>query len=108
MEAGVVPTRQNKYAQAYCTHYGWSRVHPMMLRKHAHETLSIIFKQDGVPPKIFVDNSKEQTLGKFAKKCREPDCHSVTTEHYYPWMQAAEGCIKQTKLGSYGNMLQSG
>ena len=34
MEAGVVSTRQNKYAQAYCTQYGWSRVHPMRLKKH--------------------------------------------------------------------------
>ena len=82
MEAGVVSTRQNKYAHSYCTQYGWSRVHPMRLKNHAHETLSIIFKRDGFPPKIVVDNSKEQTLGKFAKKCREADCHLVTTEPY--------------------------
>ena len=58
MEAGVVSIHQNKYAQAYCTHYGWSRVNPMRLKKHAHETLCIIFKQDGVPPKIVLENSK--------------------------------------------------
>ena len=80
----------------------------MRLKKHDHETLSLIFKRDGVPPNIVVDNSKEQTLGKFAKKCREADCHLVTTEPYSPWMQAAEGCIKQTKLGSYRKMLKSG
>ena len=50
MAAGVVSTRQIKYTQAYCTQYGWSRVHPMRLKKHAHETLSLIFKRDGVPP----------------------------------------------------------
>ena len=82
MAAGVVSNHQNKYAQAYCTQYGWSRVHPMRLKKYSHETLSLIFKRDGVPPKIVVDNSKEQTLGKFAKKCREDDCHLVTTEPY--------------------------
>ena len=80
----------------------------MRLKKHAHETLSLIFKRDGVPPNIVVDNSKEQTLGKFARKCREVDCHLVTTEPYSPWMQAAEGCIKQTKLGSSRRMLKSG
>ena len=79
MAAGVVPTHQNKYSQAYCTQYGWSRVHPLRLKKHSHETLSLIFKQYGVPPKIVVDNSKEQTLGKFARKCREADFHLVTT-----------------------------
>ena len=108
MEAGVMSTRQNKYAQAYCTQYGWSRVHPMRSKKHAHENLSIIFKRDGVPPKIVVDNSKDQTLGKFANKCREADCHLVTTETYPPCMQAAEGCIKQTKLGYSRNMLKFG
>ena len=66
----------------------------MRLKKHAHETLYLIFKQDGVPPEIVVDNSEEQTLGKFARICREADCHLVTTEPYSPWMQAAEGCIK--------------
>ena len=60
------------------------------------------------PPNIFVENSKEQTLGKFATKCREVDCHLVTTEPYSPWKQAAEGCTKQTKLGSSRRMLKSG
>ena len=84
MAAGVMSTRQNKYAEAYCTQYGWSRVHPMRLKNHAHETLSLIFKQDGVPPKIVVDNSKEQTLGKFARKYRKADCRLVTTDPYSP------------------------
>ena len=60
------------------------------------------------PPKIVVDNSKEHTLGKFARKCREADCHLVTTEPYSPWMQAVEGCIKQTMLGLSGMMLKYG
>ena len=107
-EVWVPKSPQNKYAQAYCTQYGWSRVHPMILKKHAHETLSLIFKLDGVPPKIVVDNSKEQTLGKFARKCREADCHLVTTEPYSPWMQAAKGCTKQTKLGYSRRMLKYG
>ena len=108
MEAGVVSTRQNNYAQDYCTQYGWSRVHPMRLKNHAHETLCIVFKPDVVPPNIVVDNSKEQTLGKFAKKCRGADCHLVTTEPSSLWMQAAEGCIKQTKLGYSRKILKSG
>ena len=80
----------------------------MQLKSEAHETLSLMFKRDGVPPKIVVDNSKEQTLGKFKKKCKEAGCHLVTTEPYSPWMQAAEGCIKQTKLGSSRKMLKTG
>ena len=30
-----------------------------------HETLSLLFKRDGVPPKILMDGSKDQTLGSF-------------------------------------------
>ena len=37
----------------------------MKLKSEAHETLSMVFKRDGVPPKIVVDNYKEQTIGKF-------------------------------------------
>ena len=69
----------------------------MKLKSEAHETLSLLFKRDGVPPKIVVDNSKEPTLGKFLKKCKEADSQLVTTEPYSPLMMAAEGCIKQTK-----------
>lgn len=65
MKAGVMSMLGNKYGQAYCTQFGWARVHPMKLKSEAHETLSMVFKRDGVPPKIVVDNYKEQTIGKF-------------------------------------------
>ena len=86
MKAGVTSAQGNKYGQAYCTQFGWARVHPMKLKSEAHETPALLFKRDGVPPKIVVDNSKEQTLGRFKKKCKEADCHLVTTEPYCPWM----------------------
>ena len=75
-------------------------MHPLEKKSDAYEVLLLVFKRDGVPPRMVVDNSKEQTLGKFAKKCCKADCHLVTTKPYSPWMKAAEGCIKQTKLGS--------
>ena len=53
-------------------------------------------------------HSKEQSLGTFAKKCREADCHLTNTEHYSPWMQTAEGCIKVVKRGSSRKMLRTG
>jgi len=54
-------------------------------RKDAHETLSMMFKRDGVPPRLIVDGSKEQTLSQFKRKCREADCYLVLTEPYSPW-----------------------
>ena len=61
-----------------------------------------------MPPRMVVDNSKEQVGKEFKRKCREADCHLVTTEAYSPWMQAAEGCIKQVKLGSSRKMVKYG
>ena len=80
----------------------------MLQKSEAHETLSLVFKRDGVPPKIVADNSKEQSLGKFAKKCCEADCHLVNTEPHSPWMMAAEGCIKELKRGSSRKMMKTG
>ena len=108
MKAGTKSKMGNTYAQAFCTSYGWSRMHPMSHKSEAHEALSVLFQRDGVPPKMVADNSKEQTLGNFARKCREADCHLTTTEPYSPWMQAAEGCIKHCKQGSARKMLAKG
>ena len=107
IQAGVVSKSGNKFAQAYCTQYGWTRCYPMKTEFEAHKTLSLVFKRDGVPPKLVVDNSKTQSLGTFAKKCREADCHLTNTEAYSPWQQAAEGCIKEVKRGLSRKMLRT-
>ena len=83
--------------------------HPMKKKNEAHETFSLMFKCDGVPPRMILVNSKEQSLGEFRKKCHEVDCHLVNTEPYSPWKQADDGCIKKLnkassrKLISYGS-----
>ena len=71
----------------------------MKLKSEAHESLSMIFKRDGVPPKIVFDNSKEQSLGKFSIKCRESDCCLVNTETYSPCMVEAKRYIKHLNQG---------
>ena len=53
---------------------------PHEKESEAHETFSLMFKHDGVPPRMIVNNSKEQSLGEFRRKCREVDCHLVNTE----------------------------
>ena len=40
----------NKYAQVYGKSSRWARDHPMNLKSELHETLSVLFKRDGVPP----------------------------------------------------------
>ena len=80
----------------------------MAQKSQAHETLSALFQRDGVPPKIVADGAKEHHQGDFARKCREADCHLVSTLPYSPWMQAAEGCNKHCKQGSARKMLATG
>ena len=80
----------------------------MVSKSQAHESLSLLFQRDGVPPKMVIDGSKDQGLGKFKRKCQEADCHMVSTEPYSPWMQAAEGCNKHCKQGSSRKMMACG
>ena len=104
---GFVSKRGNKYGRDYFTQYRWSRCHPMKLKSEAHEYMSMLFKHDGVPPNIVFNNSKDQSLDKFYSKYCEADCHIVNTNPYYPWMMAAEGCIKHLNQGSSRKMLKS-
>ena len=57
----------------------------MKRKGDAHDTLHLFFKIDGVPPKMIMDRSKEQTLGSFRKKCQDPDFHIKQTETYSTW-----------------------
>ncbi len=63
--AGSVLQQDNKMAQAYATSFGWARAHPMKRKGDAHETLSLVFQRDGVPPTMVTNDSKEQTKGEF-------------------------------------------
>ena len=98
----------NKCAQSYDTSCEWCRMHPSVSKSQAHETLSTLFVRDGVPPKMVIDGSKDQGLGRFKRKCQEADCHLVSTEPYSPWMMAAEGVNKHCKQGLARKMLASG
>jgi hypothetical protein len=74
----------------------------------AHETLSLVFHLDGVPPRMIFDGSKEQTTADFKRKLQEADCHGRQTEPYSPWHQAAEGCIRELKRGTSRKMIKTG
>ena len=89
--------RQNKYAQVFCTCFGWSRVYPMRRKADAHEGLSLMAQRDGVPIAIIMDGSKTHTISKFRTKCKEMGCHVKQTEPHSPWQNAAEGAICELK-----------
>ena len=80
-----------------------------MTRKgEAHETLSLLFHCDGVPPTMVLDSSNKQTKGDFKRKLREADCHARQIEPYSLWQQAAEGCIRKLKRGVSRKMIKTG
>jgi hypothetical protein len=106
--AGTPSRSGNKCAQAYSMSFGWARAHPMTRKGEAHETLSLLFHCDGVPPTMVFDGSKEQCKGDFKRKLHEADCHTRQTEPYSPWQQAAEGCILKLKCGVSRKMIKTG
>jgi hypothetical protein len=82
MFAGMPSRSGNKCAQVYTTSFGWARAHPMTREGEAHETFSLLFHHDGVPPTMVLDSLKEQTKGDFMRKLHEADCHARQTEPY--------------------------
>ncbi len=80
-----------------------------MTRKgEAHETLSLLFHCDGVPPTMVFDSLKEQCQGDFKSKLCKADCHARQTEPYSPRQQAAEGCIRELKWEVSRKVIKTG
>lgn len=71
----------------------------MRKKSQVHETLSDVFRSTGVPYKMVVDGSKEQTSGKFRAKLRHTDCHLEQTEPYRH-NKPAETAIRELKRGA--------
>ena len=94
LKSSVKSKNQNTHAQEYCTDYGcWIHAYPMKTERGAHHTLSLLFKDVGVPNQMVMDGAKTQTLGKFHCKARETDCRVKQTEPYRPFSNTAEGAI---------------
>ena len=98
--AGTSSRRGNKYAQVFATNFGWCHIYPLQLKSQAYKALSIVFKQEGVPPDMICDGSLEQTKGHFARKCRKADCHLQAIEPYSPWMNSCETISRELKRAS--------
>ena len=68
MFASKVSSRGNRCEQVYATDFGWAKAFPIASRMQAHETLLLLFTQDGVPPAYICNNAKEMIQGKFCQK----------------------------------------
>ena len=79
----------------------------MKSKSEAHESLSLMFQRDAVPPLMIVDGLKDQVEVNFSRKCKEYGCYLKLTGPYYPWQNAAEGGIKELKRGCGLNRLKA-
>ena len=97
MFASTVSRRGNRYAQVYATDFGWARAFPMASRSEAHETMSLLFARNGVPPACICNNAKKMVHGKFYQKLKGAACHLKHLDPYTLWSNAAEREIKELK-----------
>ena len=82
IQAKTCSCQGDLYAQVYCTSFRWSRAFPMKKKSEAADTVDLLFHCDGVSTKMIMDCSKEQTLGRFRKKCLEASVHCKQTKPY--------------------------
>jgi hypothetical protein len=100
MFAGTVSKNGNKCCQVFATNFGWARAHPLKQKGEAHEALLLVFKRNGLPPKMILDGSKEQVEGVFRHKLKEVNCRMRVAELY--------GCICKLKQGVSRKMIRTG
>jgi hypothetical protein len=96
MLAGTESKNGNKCCQVFATNFGYTHAHPIKQKGEAHEAMLLMFKREGVPPKLILDGSKEQVKG-VRHYLKEVNCRMRMTEPYSPWQQAAEGYIRKLK-----------
>ena len=58
------------YTQVYATGFHWLQAHPKTKKSDAHETLSLVFQRDGVPPRMIMDGSKEKPWAGLKRNAR--------------------------------------
>jgi Reverse transcriptase (RNA-dependent DNA polymerase) len=107
MQSGTLSRRQNKYAQVFVIPPNWTKVYAMRTKGEAHHCLSSLFHDVGVPEKMIMDGSKEQTQGEFRKKLRDAGCIVHQTEPYTPWSDRAELAIRELKRKTRRQMVAS-
>ena len=79
----------------------------MAKKSDAHETLSVLFAQEGVPGTLVMDGGREQVMGAFRHNARQSDFHVKQTKSYSPWQNAAASTIRELKKGAGRKMIKS-
>ena len=70
MFTGTVSKSGNMKYQVYGTSFFCMRLLPIKLKNDTHNTITLIFKRDGVPPETIMDNSKEKLAATFLRNSK--------------------------------------
>ncbi len=96
----TISWRCSKGAQIFSSDFELSLAYPMKKEDKAHSALSLMFQHEGVPPLMFMDGSKEQTLGKSHQKLWVAICKKKTSGPHSPWQNTANQQTKEPKKGA--------
>ena len=99
MFASKISLRKNTCGQVYTNDIDCTRFYPMKDRKQMHETLSIFFREKGVPTNLIVDGAREQVGHKVRTTCSETNCGIRQLEFETPWANRAKIAIRELKRG---------
>ena len=99
MFASKISLRQNTCGQVYTNDFDFTRFYPMKDRKQMYETLSKLFREEGVPTNLIVDGSREQVGHKVRTTCSKANCGIHQLEFEIPWANRAEVAIRELKRG---------
>ena len=78
LKASVLPRQQERYAQVFSTSIRWVRAFPMKNKSDASNALDLLFHRKGVPLKMIMDGSKEQTMLDFQEEMPVSKCSYKT------------------------------
>lgn len=84
-------------AQLYGNRAKFCKIYPMTSKSDAHESLSSLVHEIGIPSEIHSDGAKEIALGQYRKLMTKYSIFHSMTEPYSPWQNYAEDCIRIIK-----------
>ena len=86
-----------KCAQIFCNKANYSKIYPMSSKSEAHNALSSLVHDVGIPSELHSDDAKELCKGIMKKKMVKYGIFHTMTEPYSPWENYAEDCIRVIK-----------
>ena len=73
-------------------------INSMSTKRNAHNSAKKLFKNDGVPSKIFMDGARGQVMGKFKEACQDSTAQLKKLKYNTPWANRDEGAVRENKI----------